>query len=313
MLGLSGGSPRAVSALRWGFLAALLTTGAVGLWEISTGSHLREFSDGAYAFSASSIASTFINPNNYGAFLLGTLGPTLMIIARVRNLLPQLIVCFILAGSLLLAINTESRGAVFGIIIILAIASVALAAFNVGYFITATLVASPIVIVGSLLFTTRIRLVIENITSGADASSDATRVLLGKQAITYLFESGGVGKGPGSFLATLEMDSDWASVITPAHNTFAQTGAEYGLPGLVALLVILGTSMATFLTPSQSGAQRLIQFEMVVCFSALCGAALIASSVLGDPSWWVLIGYLLCLTWQFRNISAIPTFKGPSA
>lgn len=301
MLGLTRGNALGISAIRWGFLAALISTGAVALWEIRTGSHLREFSIGTYGFRDTATSSTFINPNNFGAFLLGTIGPCIILVARMRKLIPQVSITLMILGAGFLAVNTESRGAVFGTLIILTLGLLALAVFDIGYFITASLIATPVAIITSLIFDSQIRNVLDTITTQSDAASDAVRIQLLKQAISSFSESFGIGTGPGSYLATLAADPERLTPITPAHNTLAQVAAEYGVPGLLAMLVILFGCISVLFPPRHVGGLRLIQFELVLCFAALSGASLIASSVLGDPSWWVLIGYMLCLTWQFRS------------
>lgn len=302
MLGLTRGNPRAVASLRWGFLAAVVTTGLVGIWEIRTGAHLREFDDGAYAFSATSIAATFINPNNYGGFLLGTLGPTIIVLTRLRSLVMQGMIGLLLCMTFLLAVNTESRGAVIGCLIIILIAVVALAAFDLGYFVTAGLLLMPLALSVPVFFSRQMDTLISSITTQGDASSDNLRVTLVQHALRYFVESKGIGTGPGSFLGVLELDPERTTTkITPAHNTFAQVAAEYGLIGVVVLALILLACFGAAFPPSQVAQRRFIQFEVVLCFAALVGAALIASSVLGDPSWWVLIGYMLCLAWTFTT------------
>ncbi|KRE35492.1 hypothetical protein ASG73_16285 [Janibacter sp. Soil728] len=314
MLGTMRGNPRAMASLRWGFLAAVVVTGAIGLWEIRTGAHLSEHTDGAYSFSSTSIAASFINPNNFGAFLLGTVGPTLIVIARLRSIVAQGLVSLLLVFTLFLAINTESRGAVAGALTLILIASLALAAFDLGYFLVTVLLVTPVALAIPVFFSRRLSALITSVTSQADAGSDSLRVALTEHAVRYFFESGGVGTGPGSFQAVLAADPQRGTGrIVPAHNTFAQIAAEYGVIGLVAFLVIIVACVAAVLPVAKVGPQRLLQFEVVLCFAALVYAGLIASSVLGDPSWWVLIGYMLCLSWTHWTTPSGPPARDDAA
>lgn len=305
MLGLSRGNANAVASLRWGFLAAVVCTGAVGIWEIRTGMHLREFDDGTYVFSPTSIASTFINPNNYGGFLLGALGPITIILTRLRSLISQGVVVTLLAVTFFLAASTESRGAVIGSLLIILIALIALAVFDLGYLITACILIAPAILAVPIFFSRQLAALIDSVTTQGDSRSDQLRVDLLNHAIRYFMESNWIGKGPGSFIAVLSDDPErTVAKITPAHNTFAQVAAEYGLIGLAALSLILLACLATTFPPSPVNRLRYIQFEVLLCFGALVGAAVIASSVLGDPSWWTLIGYMLCLSWMYHERSS---------
>ena len=304
MLGTTRGHPQAVSTIRWGLLAAVIATGAVGMWEIRTGSHLSEYSAGTYFFSPTSIAATFVNPNNFGAFLLGTVGPTLIVIARLRSILAQAAICILLAFTLFLALNTESRGALLGSLALILLAALALALFDLGYFITAALILTPIALTVPMFFASQFSSLVNSATTSADARSDELRIVLTEHAIRYFWESRGVGTGPGSFLTVLQTDpSRSAAFVVPPHNTLAQVAAEYGVIGLIAFLLILVACIRSAFPPAIAGPLRLLQFEMVLCFAALVYASLVASTVLGEPTWWVLIGYLLCLSWTFRVMS----------
>lgn len=299
-LGLARGRTEGVASIRWGFLAALIATGAIALWEVRTGLHLRQFSHGSYGFAATAASSTFINPNNFGSFILGVLGPCIVLVARRRTLIRQLILALgpITAGYL--AVQSESRGAVFGTLIIIAVALLALAAVNIGYFLMASLIASPVALAAFFYFNTYLQDILRTITTDADQASDAVRVQLLRQALRYFWESFGIGTGPGSYLATVASDPDRLTPVTPAHNTLAQVAAEYGIVGLVALLTVMIACCSPLFSPAHAPIQRHIKFEVVLTLTALVGASVIASSVLGDPSWWVLVAYMLCLASQFR-------------
>lgn len=207
MLGLSRGTDEGITYLRWGYVLALLATGAVGTWEIATGNHLTAASETeaetAYTFSESAISSTLLNPNNYGAFLLALLAPILAIFSKQRNALILLGLSGLIGWAFMLAVNTESRGAVFGFVAVMGLAALALAFINIGYLITALFSAALAAAAIITLAPGQVAKVIDTVTSEADAGSDEFRRNLTWAAIRQFEESFGLGVGLGGTPTTL--------------------------------------------------------------------------------------------------------------
>lgn len=302
MLGLCRGTDEGVGALRWGYVAALMATGAVGLWEVATGSHLADATgdDSAYVFSASAISSTLNNPNNFGAFILATLGSVLAMFSLRRGVFSLTFLLGMLALAGFLAVNTESRGAVFGYLVILAVALFALLLFDVGYFLTAGVGLSVLGLAVYTLLPQRVQNVVETVTTEGDQRSDELRRNLSADAWRYFEQSGYLGLGAGSFQAHLANDpTRLATKVTPAHNTLFQTAAEHGLPGVVLLVTIFAACLSILVMRAHGFRQRLAQFEVLLLMAAVAMLMFVASYVLNHAEFWVHIAFMLCLVWNF--------------
>ena len=68
LLNLVVGVPRGIDALRVGWVLAFIATGMVALWEIASGNHLTGYATDNLSIETA-VYSTFVNPNNYAAFL----------------------------------------------------------------------------------------------------------------------------------------------------------------------------------------------------------------------------------------------------
>lgn len=111
-------------------------------------------------------------------------------------------------------------------------------------------------------------------------------------------ESEWMGFGPGSFEAVLPdvPSTIYADRIVPAHNTILQIGAEYGIV-LMLLTVGLILTLAMAGLRNFTAALRVEAFELLGVVTYVVTAALVASSVLADPTRWVAIAYGIALSW----------------
>lgn len=316
LLGLSRGSDAGVSSLRWGFILALLGTGAIGMWEVITGSHLAETTGegDAYVFSATAISATLGNPNNFGVFILGCTPAILALLAGRRNLFGLMALASIFAFAFFLALNTESRGAVYGLLAVLAVSAFALILFDIGYFIVAAFLGLVGAASAVAIFPARVATLIDPLIAKENAKSDELRRNLTRDALRYFEDSAFLGKGLEGFQPTLDTDPvRLASKTLPAHNTIAQVAAEQGIVGLLLFGGVLATCLTMVLSRRANQHQRRLQFEALTMLPALAAAMLVTSYFLNHTELWLWLGYLLCLRWNFaRHASPTPPSGSPT-
>lgn len=294
-IGLAGRHRAGLTALRNGFVTAALGLSLVGVWQYVTGRNLWTVVGQPFDFAGNPLIGTFINPNNFAAFLLGCLGPiiAIMVGGRLKHRLLGIFLIILLAWVLA---NTASRTGVLGLAIICVAACVI-----VGIKLPRS--QGPIAVGVLAILTTaafnyeRIRAILGGVSIGTEASDDL-RLQLSKIAFRYFFDSWGLGIGPAGFEVKLESDASAQVIrVLPPHNTFLEIAAEYGLPVLLPfMLLIVGLGAAAVRRhPGTSQASTSQQVELLACFVAIVAGGLVASSLIADPSWWLLIGYAILL------------------
>lgn len=297
-IGLAGRHRAALTALRHGFVVAASVLAAIGVWQYISGNNLWTMFGQPFNFSGNPLIGTFINPNNYAAFLLGCLGPIIaMSIAGQR--MHRLFGIPLVLLLMWILTNTDSRTGVLGLAIICFLACVI-----VGFKLPksqAPLLVGAIAIAGvAALNFSRLRDLLSGVNAGTEASDDL-RVQLSKIAFSYFIDSRGVGIGPAGFEVRLESDPT-ANVIRilPPHNTFLEIAAEYGAPVIVPFLFLMvSLGIAALRQPAQEAKVAVsTRVELLACFIAIVAGALVASSLIADPGWWLLIGYALLLARQ---------------
>lgn len=294
-IGLAGHHSRGRQALRRGFVLAATTLSAVGVWQYVTGNNMWNLVGQPFNFDGNPLIGTFINPNNFAAFLLGCLGPILAITiaGKWRDRMIGLALIGVIAWILM---NTESRTGVFGLALICGVGCVI-----VGIKLPKSQTPLFMAFLGMLAVLALNMGKVARLLGGVDADSSASddlRVQLSKAAWRYFIESWGIGIGPAGFEPTLENDSSAQVIrILPPHNTFLEMAAEYGAPTIVPFLALMAalTFAAIKRLPSHSKELTAQRVELLACVIAIIAGGLVASSLIADPSWWLLIAYSILL------------------
>lgn len=295
---LLGGHAGRINAMRRGWVVAAVATSMVALWEIRTGQHLVTENLDMYLFQEGTVASTFVNPNNFAAFLNLTTLPMLRLMGTSKNTLFKMACAGMLLSNGYLITLTGSRAgiAVFVLIILGGLAILSL--MRTGVLLIALMAIGLGVAMVWNISPTLIPTLFNRTFSDDTAESDERRQKLADAAQWMIGESEWMGFGPGSFEAVLPdvPSTIYADRILPAHNTILQIGAEYGIV-LMLLTVGLILTLAMAGLRNFTAALRVEAFELLGVVTYVVTAALVASSVLADPIWWVAIAYGIALSW----------------
>lgn len=284
-----------VDSLRSGFVLAAFVMCGVGLWQYFTGQNLWSYFGRPSRFADDQLIGSFINPNNFAAFLLGCAGP-LLSWALSGNVKKRVIGFTLLLVSAFIILGTSSRAGVMGLAAITAcvllLAMIRAPRTQVPILATSALTGLAVwATLGAQVAATW-----KTMFTGGSGASDNLRWELSKTAVQYFWDSSGIGIGPAGFQDRLNAESSQS--VVAAHNTLLQIAAEYGVFGFVpvlALIVALTTSALRRPSTTSVGIAP-ARLEMVAGLIAITVGAIVASSLIADPSWWLLIGYLIVLT-----------------
>lgn len=299
-IGLTSSRPETVQHLRAGFVLAAFVLTSIGLWQYATGNNLWSLAGQTIRFDASLLIGSFVNPNNFAAFLLGCAGPVLSWALSAKGIRKPFAVA-LLAAMAFVVLGTTSRAGVLGLLVIVVsvLIIVMMQAPKTQVPVLFTLAALSL---GTwAAFSQQITAGLSTAFAGSSGSSDDLRVALSQTAVRYFFDSGGLGIGPAGFQERLALETSQSVLAT--HNTFLQMAAEYGFPVALpafALVAVIATSALRSPNRSQAPVDP-ARIEMLAGIIAICVGAVVASSLIADPSWWLLIGYLVVLTRQSRG------------
>lgn len=304
-IGLTSARAATVQHLRAGFVLAAFVLTSIGLWQYATGNSLWRLAGQTIRFDDSLLIGSFVNPNNFAAFLLGCTGPVLSWALAEKGIRKPFAVA-LLAAMAFVVLGTTSRAGVLGLVVIVVsvLVIVMMQAPKTQVPVLFTLVT--IALATWAAFSQQITAGLSTAFAGGSGGSDDLRVSLSQTAIRYFVDSDGLGIGPAGFQERLALETSQSILAT--HNTFLQIAAEYGLPVALpafALVAVIATSALR--SPSRS--HTLVdpaRIEMVAGIIAIGIGALVASSLIADPSWWLLIGYLIVLTRQSRGEDSAP-------
>lgn len=116
----------------------------------------------------------------------------------------------------------------------------------------------------------------ESLVTGEKTGGDELRLLYVKKATMMVTQSPLLGKGPGSFSATIGKsyvpELDFKHQLAPSHNVYFQTIAEYGFLGLIALLIFI---ISFFIFLLKSFLRASFENEKQLGFVLLAGVLLV--------------------------------------
>ncbi|MBK7721430.1 MAG: O-antigen ligase family protein [Austwickia sp.] len=262
----SRGSRAGLQAFRWGWVAALLLTGGIGVWEVLTGRHLWTPDWAPWRFGEGSvISSTFINPNNFSDALVGMLAGVVALWAGAgRTRVLRWVLAALAIFAVVLMVFTQSRGGLVGAIVIVALEALRrrraagarsvrellarqigghrAAAGALALALGAGLIAT--FVVPALAARNPVRAMLDVAFSEGQARSDSLRLSLIRFAFGYLRDAGWSGSGAGSFEPLFWNDPARGGLPpTNLHNAFVELLTQYGVwvfaPYLALLLVLV--------------------------------------------------------------------------
>ncbi|GAA4110729.1 hypothetical protein GCM10022415_04570 [Knoellia locipacati] len=294
---------------------ALGALAIMGLIEYVTGVSW-EARAGRQWLAGDALGGPYINPNNYASFLVAFVGPTIVVARRTASKLLRFscLLLIVLAGFL--AIHTLSRTAVIAGLLVLCVGMLwPLHGQNRHVLsIPAMLLSAG---VAALLFSGRIISSMSGTFSDVDAQSDEMRVGLAQAAAKYAIDSDGLGIGPGSFVSYLRSDPGRnVGLVTDAHNTFLQIGAEYGVIVFVPVVWMMFWLASSVLHKEHGRVVRWtghIRLELSLVLIGVLAGGLSASSLIADGTWWLLIGYSVALAGLIRATPSVEGENEPAA
>ncbi len=160
------------------------------------------------------------------------------------------------------------------------------------------------------------------------AAADQMRLELTKSGARSLGDAPLIGNGAGSSITKLEQDPEYGAGLDPKdrriinlHNSFLEVGVNYGLIGLFPVILFCGAVLALVLHPGRL--RRLWPdpnvLEALGVLFAVAVTSLIASSAVGDPTFWLFIAYAGAVAWNYadadraaRDASPTPATGAPT-
>ncbi|MEP7161411.1 MAG: O-antigen ligase family protein [Dermatophilaceae bacterium] len=141
-------------------------------------------------------------------------------------------------------------------------------------------------------------------------AADRLRVDLSRSGLRSFAEAPLQGHGAGAAITTLEQDPQYGPGLDPAlrriinlHNTFLEVAVNYGVIGLAPIILLLGGILTTVLRPGPL--RRLWPdpnvFETLAVLLGVAVTSIIASTALGDPTFWLSLAYAAAVAWNYAD------------
>ncbi|MDP4177082.1 MAG: O-antigen ligase family protein [Bacillota bacterium] len=225
------------------FVILSMIVGIFGIVQFFTNIGLDKQFIGQYNFGVNKrIASSFGNPDTFGAFIILAIFPIIMLAIYEKNKFKKIILSLI---SVLLFINmilTGSRNAYLG--------------FIIGCIILSILVSKKILIVlfGAGIPSLLIPQVRERILQIGSSTENASRIKIWKTALMMIKEHPIFGVGNGNFVSYYDdytrkyksLKILWHTKY-PSHNSYLKVQSELGIIGIVAFFGTLVSGIINIL------------------------------------------------------------------
>ena len=141
-------------------------------------------------------------------------------------------------------------------------------------------------------------------------AADRLRVDLSRSGLRSFADAPLQGHGAGAAITTLERDPQYGPDLDPAlrriinlHNTFLEVAVNYGVIGLAPIVLVLGGILTTVLRPGPL--RRLWPdpnvFETLAVLLGVAVTSIIASTALGDPTFWLSLAYAAAVAWNYAD------------
>lgn len=284
--------------MRRGFVLAAVILCGIGAWQWFTGENLWVLTGNPFNFAGNPLIGTFVNPNNLAAFLLGCLGP-LLAVSLGKGWRAGVFGVALLGLIAWVMLNTFSRAGLVGLFVIVALGLVIFTTSRPKSQVPIWGTSLALGIVSYWAIGDRLRTSVDATLQSSSQASDSLRLVLSRIALEYFVDSGGLGIGPAGYQVRLAEESrPEVDRILPVHNTFFEMAAEYGVPVILpffALIVALVFGVLRVPALDANGQVNTVRLELLAGLVAVVAGALVASSLIADPSWWLLIGYLVAV------------------
>lgn len=306
LLNLRSYTSRGLLVLSKGWVGAFMVTMVVAIWEIISGRHLpSSFTEQTpYYAQLGVVASTFGNPNNYGAFLVLAFPFMLLLYSwETRFYFCILYFVFLILWPFLIMLSA-SRLALIGF-------GVEVLTFGILYSLSFRRIPSLLVVymfflalAGTYFLNPEFRLYekILNIYSEIDTEgSIVVRANLALNALWMIYETSGRGVGAGGFEIIHEQGDVpyWTDGIVNPHNFWLEILSEYGifvfLLFVTCYFVMFYLSFKKMLNKKHFGKERVVNLMVVVALSGYFFAAIANSSYLEQPTNWVFLASVLSM------------------
>lgn len=148
------------------------------------------------------------------------------------------------------------------------------------------------------------------------ASADKLRRDLTVRGLHYLADSPLLGHGAGAALGLVAADPEYEPGVPERerhvlnlHNTYLEIGVNYGLLGLVPILVVPLLALGTVLRPRPllRSWPNPVVYECLGILLALLITSLITSTSIGSPTFWLLAAYATALAWNYQDATRAAT------
>ena len=338
MIVAARGHRRGVAGFRWLWLAVLVTTAPVALREIVTDEHIVVTRWIEWYFHPHIPAGTFANPNDYACVLVAVTGSLLAwSLDRVRAWARVALLAGV-ALAIWLTWTAESRGAVAAIAVQLLFAVLGLAARAgladaVRRSRRVAAAAGGVIAVGLLAAIAAFVVpalaahnpLLRSPKPGEEASDDM-RLALIRAGLRFWQSSPWHGTGAGTYEYRLEQAKppDVRDPSINAHNGFVELLSQYGLIAAVPLTLLLllllwyvvrpvGTAREVPTVavpideprgPDPSVLSRRV--ELACLLPAYVVTALVVSSSLAQPLWFVMLGHAVAVAWSLERDQTTP-------
>ena len=312
-LSLTEGRKGGIETLRLGFVVAFIAVAMIGAAEAITGIHLFPLVGIPWLFPQTTIAATFNNPNDYAVFLVACLGPILTgaIEGKTRGTRVAHGALYLLAIQMIFLTNSRSGVLGAGIVTLIALLWVA----RRGFFLMLLTLAKFAFVTGTIMVVVQVMQPARDLTlqilapfEKQSTQADNLRWNLTVSGWRYFQDSPWLGTGAGSFremLAFRDNTSITSGAVTASHNAYLQMIAQYGILiaiPLTALTIGLFFWATIYLRQSPALAEaRNLQIQTMFGLTAIVTGCLAESSAFSQPTWWLVIAYVVSLVWSLSN------------
>lgn len=315
---LVGTSLRVREVLPWSWVGAYLITAGVAFWEVATGQHLISYyvsKSELYVLERLWVKSTFSNPNDYAAFLLMCFPPIVYCASRLGSRIRKGYYVLVGVPFVVVMFLTGSRGGLLGLA--LEAAFLAYAAYGLrGLFILTAGSSGAIFFVFTYaaididLSNGLLAKLINMQSSLEEGGSFAERIGLSLNGVYMLFDSYGVGVGPGQFESRVLMrDMPYLVSVPNPHNFVVEVASQYGVVVITALCGLLFLTARFHLRQLRflpyNTLDRSFSVMMLASMVGYAIASLESSSYIPQPTNWLFLATLLASTLHRNRLSGV--------
>lgn len=299
MLCFSRLAKKPLKSITNGWIAALVITSFIAMWELFTGNHLSiskleedSFNAGGYLINHMFASVTFGNYNGYVTFLVYGL-PVLLYHFLTTTRISQKILCILLLSTTCYTLfMNSSRGGLLSLLIIFIVYLIRGLKLNdrgvrFSFYIVSVLALLIIYYYWDILS------IYLSIRTNTNSYTEDARWGIWRNAIACLCNSFFIGTGIGSIITSMKSVAKLGDVIIP-HNLFLEYAVQYGFVltiCVISFLCKLFKKSLSILNPANKSLTLAI-------FCSLPFVSIIDSSYLLNPSTWVYFATLTIFTYN---------------